>query len=150
MSDLTIVDLLKTPANKVVGKVLRLIDDKSVLDDVFSYATIQDAESANWWDDIFGSMLFVKNFTISLAYSSGGYEGGGDVTIRVLEIQDTITKESVFIKAVGWYNSYAGSEYDDYTFARPYQFTETRYEPIGVKNEPYKDDGDPNFFMDED
>ena len=60
-----------------------------------------------------GTLL--KGLSMDTVYTVGGYEGGGDECLFVVEVK--INDKSLgFVQFDGWYSSYEGSEFSDNSY----------------------------------
>lgn len=69
----------------------------------------------------------VDGISIQIAHSEGGGEGQGDYVERVWEVRHGSTTLS-FIRVTGYYESYAGTEYnDDWSLVVPREVVHIKY-----------------------
>ena len=66
------------------------------------------------------------DITFSNVASHGG-EGEGEDYWSVYKFMDNTTKETVYVKFDGWYQSYNGSEFDEWYFVVPKEVLVTVY-----------------------
>jgi hypothetical protein len=59
-----------------------------------------------------------------------GGEGQGEDYWSVYSFKDKSTGETLYVKFDGWYQSYNGSEFDEWYFVKPKQVQVTQYEKV--------------------
>ena len=109
-----------------VTELLKNADD-DVLQQFF-WGDIRDSLEDTGEDGVTEFLESLETSGISFEYCDNyGGEGQGDEYWRVYKFSNKGTCEFCHVKFDGSYNSYDGSEYDDWFFVEPKQVTVTQY-----------------------
>jgi len=70
----------------------------------------------------------INGITLAVVDEEGGYEGGGEHVERVISIGHSAHKPIAYVRIVGYYASYAGTEWcDEVTRVYPREVVVTQY-----------------------
>lgn len=111
---------------KVVKTLLSEMDTSDITENFFHGGF--ELKKSRWDSEegiAFKEGLKQRGLTKVESVDSYGGEGQGDTYYNVYEFSDG--KECVFVKFNGWYQSYNGSEYQEWFFVEPVEVTSTEY-----------------------
>jgi len=99
--------------------------DSSTLNDFFNSEAHESYTNKS--TDLFKAELEVRDITLEYVYSFGGEDQGADY-YSVYEFKKGT--EVALVKFDGWYASYSGSEYSNFSFVKPEPTTVIVYNPV--------------------
>ena len=113
-----IKDLLNSAGSEVINHFFNT--EATSAEESSGYSWFDEGESNDFFGDLMG-----KRIDFVLMDSYGG-EGEGEDYWSVYKFTKD-GKEYIYVKFHGWYQSYVGSEFDEWFFVKPKQVTVTQF-----------------------